>query len=291
MRLFQFSLCAVLFAAGTLSTAQTQSSIARQKIAIDAVELVGSLLPKAMQEQLVSSLKDREWGEGSEWVVDLENIVVRAEKEGWPDRENQGYLGFSVGAWWKPLRREPGLLHVLASVHVDEGHPRRLEKIEFRWVEEHLGPPVFDSNDLRKLFPLKDGEIYNRDKYQEGLSAVGEAYKERGFIDCTINQHLALDDDHQTVALVMDITEGERYHWGKIQVVGLGSKMEAILRARLAKDSIVNPKLIQDFYQEYKLVLPVGASPETVEWKRDAQRAIVGLTFDFSTPPSQAVRD
>jgi outer membrane protein assembly factor BamA len=287
MPFFPFSLFAVMFAAGTSSAAQVQSSIGRQKITIDAVELEGSLLPKAMQEQLVASLKEREWEEGSEWVVDLEHIVVRAEKEGWPDRENQGYLGFSVGAWWKPLRREPGLLHVLASVHVDEGHPRRLEKIELRWVEEHLEPPVFDSNELRKLFPLKDGEIYNRDKYQEGLSAVCEAYNERGFIDCTINQNLDLDDDHQTVALVLDITEGERYCWGKIQVVGLDPKLETILRARLAKDSIVNPKLIADFYQEYKSLLPAGASPDTVEWKRDVQRAIVDLTFDFSTPHSQ----
>jgi hypothetical protein len=89
----------------------------------------------------------------------------------------------------------------------------------------------------------------------------------------------------QTVALAMEITEGQRYRWGNIRVIGLDPKIETILRARLPKYGIVNPKLIRDFYKEYKSSLPVGASPETAEWKFDQQRAIVDMTLDFSTDP------
>ncbi|HXO62268.1 MAG TPA: hypothetical protein VN850_10685 [Candidatus Acidoferrales bacterium] len=102
--------------------AHARSPVERSKVIIDVVELEGTLLPKASQEELVSSLKQREWEEGSDWVADLEHIVIRAEEEGWPDKENQGYLGLSVSAWWKLLQREPGLLHVCVTVHVDEGH-------------------------------------------------------------------------------------------------------------------------------------------------------------------------
>jgi outer membrane protein assembly factor BamA len=260
-------------------------------VVIEEVELEGSLLPKAAQEQLVSSLKERTWEEGSQWVADLETMVIRAEDEGLPDRVNQGYLGFSVGASWKPVWREPRLLHVQVTVNVNEGQPKRLEKIEFRWVEEHLGPPLFDSSELRKLVPLKDGEIYNRDKYQAGLSAVAGVYKERGFINCTITSNLAINDEKQTVALVLEINQGQRYYWGNIQVIGLSPQLETILRARLAKDSVVNPKLIADFYQEYKSLLPVGASPETTEWHRNEALAIVDMTFDFSAVPAQTVHD
>jgi hypothetical protein len=76
-----------------------------------------------------------------------------------------------------------------------------------------------------------------------------------------------------------------------VTLIGLDPKTETILRARLPKDSIVNPKLIRDFYQEYKSSLPVGASPETTLWKRDRQRAVVDITFDFSTPASKSVHD
>jgi outer membrane protein assembly factor BamA len=291
MRFFQLSLFAVTFVVGMSAMAQTQKTIDHPKVIIEEVELQGTLLPKAAQEQLVSSLKEREWEESSEWVADLEKIVVSAEYDGWPDRENQGYLGFSVGAWWKPVWREPGLLHVQVTVKVDEHQPKKLEKIEFRWVDEHLGPPLFDSNELRKVVPLKDGEIYNRDKYQAGLSAVARVYKERGFIDCTITSNLTVNDEKQTVALVLEISQGQRYYWGNIRVIGLSPELETILRARLAKDSVINPKLIADFYQEYKSLLPVGVSPETVEWHRNETLAIVDMTFDFSAPPAQVVHD
>jgi outer membrane protein assembly factor BamA len=285
MRFCQLSLFAVIFAAGTFSIIAAQSPIDHPKVVIEEVKLEGSLLPKAAEEQLISSLKQREWEEGSQWVRDLENIVGRAEQEGWPDRENQGYLGFSVGAWWKPLWREQGLLHVQVTVNVNEGQKKRLEKVEFRRVDDHSGPPLFDSNELRKLVPLKDGEIYNRAKYQAGLSAVAGVYKESGFIDCNIYQSLALNDENQTVALVLEISQGQRYYWGNIRVIGLSPELETILRARLRKDSVVNPKLIAAFYQEYQSLLPFGASPETVEWRRNEPLAILDLTFDFRTPP------
>jgi outer membrane protein assembly factor BamA len=291
MRFFQLSLFAVIFVAGTSVMAQTQKPIDHPKVVIEEVELEGSLLPKAAQEQLVSSLKEREWEESSEWVADLESMVIHAEDQGWPDRANQGYLGFAVGASWKPLWREPGLLHVQVTVNVSEGQPQRVEKIEFRWVEEHPGPPLFDSGELRKAVPLKDGEIYSRDKFQAGLSAVASGYKERGFIDCTITSNLAVNDEKQTVDLVLEISQGQRYYWGNILVIGLSPELETILRARLAKDSVVNPKLIADFYQEYKSLLPVGASPETVEGRRDEALAILDMTFDFSAVPAQTVHD
>lgn len=291
MRFFQFAPFVVIFAVGTSAMAQRQKPVDHSKVVIEEVELEGSLLPKAAQEQLVTSLKEHEWEEGSEWVAYLELIVIRAEQEGWPDRENQGYSGFSVGASWKAVWREPGLLHAQVTVNVNEGQPKRLEKIEFRWVDEHLGPPLFDSSELRKLVPLKDGEIYSRDKYQAGLSAVAGVYKERGFIECTITSNLAINDEKQTVALMLEINQGQRYYWGNIRVIGLSPELETILRARLAKDTVVNPKLIADFYQEYKAPLPVGASPETVEWRRNEKLAIVDMTFDFSTSPPQVVHD
>jgi hypothetical protein len=87
-----------ILAVGISSTAKAQSSIRYSKVVIDAVELEGTLLPEAAQEQLVTSLQQRQLEEDSYWVADLEKMVVDAETAGWPDRENQGYLGFSVSA-------------------------------------------------------------------------------------------------------------------------------------------------------------------------------------------------
>jgi outer membrane protein assembly factor BamA len=260
---FKLILFTFIFAIGISSLAQSQSSIHHSKVVIDAVELEGTLLPEASQEQLVSALKQQQWDENSNWVADLEKMVVDAETDGWPERENQGYVGFSVSAGWKPLRREPGLLHVQVTICVREGQQKRLEKIELRYVGTQS--PVFTSNELRRLFPLNDGDIYNRDKYFAGLSAVEDAYGEEGFIDLQIYPTLKVDDVNQTVALVLDITEGLQYRWGNIQVVGLDPKIEKLLRSRVTTDNPANRRLIQNFYEEYKSLLPLGASPENVK--------------------------
>jgi outer membrane protein assembly factor BamA len=266
--------------------AATQSSNARLKVVIDAVELNGTLLPEAVRKRLVTSLKQHEYEEDSDWVKDLENTVVRAESEGWPDRENHGYLGFSVSAEWKPLRREPGMLHVLVTVCVNEGQQKRLKAIEFRYVGNSLGRPVFHSDDLRKLIPLNDGELYNRDKFYAGLDAVARAYHDRGFIGLTSNVEMQSDDTNQAVAIFVELNEGQPYRWGNIQIIGLDPKIETLLRSKLKAGSPVNPKLIEDFYRDNKFLLPIGASPQSVKWQHDAERATVDLTFDFHTPAS-----
>jgi len=286
MDFYHFALFGVMIAIGRPSMAQTPME--HPQIVIDVVELEGSLMPAAVQERLVASLKKRRWEEGSNWEGEVSNVVISAEEDDWPDRENQGYLGFSLSVQWKPLRREPGLLHVLATIQVNEGQPRRVEKIEIRFLGQ-LASPVFDSDTLRKLIPLKDGEIFNRAKYRTGLDAVAAAYHERGFIDFATNESLAMNDESHTVALAMEITEGPRYRWGNIQVMGLDPKIETILRARLAKDSIANTKLIREFYREYKSSMPVGVSPEAAEWNVDRVHCIVDIKFDFSTPAQQTI--
>jgi hypothetical protein len=276
----------IIFAVGISLLAEAQSSNDRAKVVIDAVELKGTLLPEAVQERLVTSLKQHEYEEDSDWVKDLEDTVGRAENEGWPDRENQGYAGFYVSVEWKPLRREPGMLHVLVTVCVNEGQPKRLKAIEFRYVGDSLGRPVFHFDDLRKLIPLNDGELYNRDKFYAGLDAAARAYYERGFIGLTSNVEMQFDDRNQTVAIFVELNEGQPYRWGNIQVIGLDPKIETLLRSKLKAGSPVNPRLIEDFYRDNKFLLPVGASPQNVKWQHDAERATVDLTFDFHTPAS-----
>jgi Surface antigen variable number repeat len=275
----------VVLGLGMSSVIRAQVSTDCPKVVIDEVDLRGAIhLPGTVKEQLVASLRHREYEENSDWIGDVDDRVGRAEIEGWPGRENQGYLGFSVQARWKPLRREPGLLHVLVTIDLDEGQQKRLKAITFRYVEAHLVSTVLDSGDLRKLIPLSDGEVYDRDKFYAGLDAVARAYKERGFIGLTSNVEMQADQTNQTVAIFVELNEGQQYRWGNIQVIGLDRKIETLLRSQLRAGSPVNPKIIEDFYRDNKSVLQVGASPQSVKWRHDDERATVNWIFDFRAP-------
>jgi outer membrane protein assembly factor BamA len=274
------------------SPIRAQGSMDRPKVVIDEVDLQGAAhLPGSAKEQLVVSLKHREYEEDSNWIGDVEDRVVRAETDGWPDRENEGYLGFSVGARWKQLRREPGLLHVLVTIELNEGQQKRLKAITFRYVGANLVTLAVNSPDLRKLIPLNDGEIYSRDKYYAGLSTVSHAYSERGYIDCTVTNNMEIDQVNQTATIFVELNEGQQYRWGKIEVIGLDPKLETLLRSQLKAGSVVNPKLIDDFYRDNKSLLAVGVSPQSVKWQRHPERATLDLTFDFRTPASPPVHD
>ena len=282
----------VLLGLGVSSIIQAQVSPDSPKVVIDDIDLQGAIhLPGSVKERLVDSLTHLEYEEKSDWIGDVEDRVGRAETEGWPDRENQGYLGFSVQARWKLLRREPGLLHVLVTITLDEGQQKRLKAIMFRYLGAHLASSVLGSSDLRKLIPLNDGEVYNRDKFHAGLDAVARAYYERGFIGLTSNVEMQFDQTDQTVTIVVELSEGQQYRWGNIQVIGVDPNLEKLLRTQLHAGSPVNPKIIEDFYRDNKSVLPVGVSPQSVKWQHDDERATVNLTFDFRTPASPPLHD
>ena len=264
-----------------------QVSADKSKIVIDDVDLQGAVhLPESAKRQLVVDLMHREYPENSEWVADVEDKAVRAETEGWPDRENQGYIGFSVGASFKTLWQEPGLRHVLVTIQLNEGKQKRLKGIGFRFVATQPSGPSFDTASLRKLIPLNDGKVYKRDKFYSGLDAVLHAYQERGFVDFTSDVESQADDTNQTVEFVVQLNSGKQYRWGNIQVFGLDPKMEMLLKTQLKIGSPVNPKLIEDFYRDNKSALPVDASPKNVNWQYDRERATVDLTFDLRGPSS-----
>jgi hypothetical protein len=288
----QLSLLPVVLGLVMSSLLRAQVSPDCPKVVIDDVDLQGAIhLSGSVKEQLVASLLHREYEERSDWISDVEDRVGHAETYGWPERENEGYLGFSVQARWNTLRSEPGLLHVQVVITLDEGQQKRLKAIAFRYPGNPQASQLLNSSDLRKLIPLNDGEVYNRDKFYAGLGAVGRAYHERGFTGLTSYVEMQFDQTDQTVTIFVDLNEGRQYSWGNIQVFGLDPRIETLLRSQLKVGSPVSPKLIEDFYRDNKSLLPDGVSPQTVKWQLDDERATVDLTFDFRIPVSPEGKD
>jgi len=259
-----------------------------RKVAIDLIALNGANhLPAAVQEQLMISLRHRQFNECADWIGDVENRVLRAENEAWPNRENQGYVGLAVGADWKLLSQDSAVLRVSVTIRVDEGQPKRLSGIQFRTVGLRAVPPVtlpvIPLEELRALIPLGDGEIFNPSKIRQGLSAVARAYGSRGFIECTVTSNLDVDQMNQTISVVLELDEGPLYRVGSLEIIGLDKATARLLQSRLTTGDPVNPKLIEDFFKENKSRLPPGASPQAVVWRRDRQRSVVDFSFDFRT--------
>jgi len=96
---------------------------------------------------------------------------------------------------------------------VSEGARYKLAEITF--VENH----AFSSEILRKQFPLKKGDLFERGKVASGLESLRRIYGTRGFLDYT-----AIPDTEfasgGTVSLNISFQEGPQYHMGKLDIVG-----------------------------------------------------------------------
>ena len=281
----------------TSAAVRAKSSSECRKLIIDAVRVRGaSHLPDAVQAQLGAALHGQQVDECSQWTNDVEAKVLRLENEAWPQRESQGFMDMAVGVTWKLVDgsdaklaalRSASPLHVVVTVEVYEGRQKALSEIEFVTSGEYSVPPVtapiFDVVAMRQLIPLREGEPFRRDKLQEGLQALARAYGAKGFIDCSVGSSLEVDATNQTVRVVVNLDEGPRYRVGSVEVIGLDPATDALLRAQLPIGEPVDPRVVDKFFAVNRLRLPAGASPQTVSWQRDKQRAVVDFSFDFRT--------
>lgn len=142
---------------------------------------------------------------------------------------------------------------------VSEGARYKLAEITF--VENH----AFSSEILRKQFPLKKGDLFERGKVASGLESLRKLYGNRGFLD-----YLAIPDtefaSNGTVSLNISFQEGPQYHMGKLDIVA-EKEVAARLRSqwKLTEGDVYDNSYIDQYLETNRGMLPVGFSRANIE--------------------------
>jgi outer membrane protein insertion porin family len=105
----------------------------------------------------------------------------------------------------------------------------------------HLGTITFKNNKaiqstaaLRSLFPMKDGEIFSREKVAKGLENLRKAYGTDGYINFTSVPDTKFDDQKKTVDLIIDVDEGKQFNVRRIEFVGNTTTRDKVIRREIA---------------------------------------------------------
>src|SRR5271167_1228248 len=105
----------------------------------------------------------------------------------------------------------------------------------------HLGTITFKNNKaiqstaaLRSLFPMKDGEIFSREKVAKGLENLRKAYGTDGYINFTSVPDTKFDDVKKTVDLIIDVDEGKQFYVRRIEFAGNTTTRDKVIRRQLA---------------------------------------------------------
>jgi outer membrane protein insertion porin family len=126
------------------------------------------------------------------------------------------------------------------TIPIEEGDRYRLGTITFK------GNKAIPNNAaLRSLFPMKDGDIFSREKVAKGLENLRKAYGEAGYINFTSVPDTKFDDEKKIVNLDIDVDEGKRFYVRRIEFSGNTTTRDKVIRREIALEegNVYNSRL------------------------------------------------
>jgi hypothetical protein len=230
-------------------------------------------MPIEDQDLIAATLKERMYSGN---LDEVKSDVLERTSRAWQDH---GYFKVQAQGKARVLTSGPVSEHIAVTVQIDEGQQYRLEGIRFKGNSE-----INDENALRSLFPLKDGDIFSREKIAKGLDNLRFAYRQVGHINFTSIPNTQFNEEHQTISLDIDIDEGKKFYVSGVSIVGLDDHV--LEDSLLKRGNVYDQRLVDLFLQEHTSLLPTDASPDSrIHLQLDERAATVAITFDFRHCP------
>jgi outer membrane protein insertion porin family len=135
-----------------------------------------------------------------------------------------GHKGFHIPL----LQAGPGKA-VDITMPIEEGDQYRLAKISFK-----NNKAISNTAALRSMIPLKDGDIFSREKIAKGLENLRKAYGEYGYINYTGVPQTTFDDEKKLASLEIDVDEGKQFYVRRIEFQGNTTTRDKVIRRELA---------------------------------------------------------
>jgi outer membrane protein insertion porin family len=166
--------------------------------------------------------------------------------------QNRGYFKANVsdpktqihdtghtGAHIPLLQAGPGK-SVDITMPIEEGDRYILGGITFK-----NNKAVTNVKALRAIFPIKDGDVFNKEKVGKGLENLRKAYGELGYINFTPVPETRFDDEKKLIYLDIDVDEGKQFYVRRIEFEGNTTTRDKVIRREVALEegNIYNSRL------------------------------------------------
>jgi outer membrane protein insertion porin family len=199
-------------------------------------------------------------------------VVVEDPKT---DIHDTGHTGLHI-----PLIQPGAGKSVDITMPIEEGARYHLGKITFK-----NNKAIRNVNALRNLFPIKDGDIFSREKVAKGLENLRKAYGEAGYINFTSVPDTKFDDEKKTVDLMIDVDEGKQFYVRRIEFAGNTTTRDKVIRREIALEEgqVYNSRLWElsllrlnqlGYFEQLK-----PDDPNTTERHLDEKNGNVDLTL------------
>jgi hypothetical protein len=87
------------------------------------------------------------------------------------------------------------------------------------------------------------------------------------------------------LSLMLVLDQQNQFRIGKVEVLGLDSTTESVLRSKMKSGDVFDDGLLKQFLAENRAALPPDASLEDVSLEKHVRTGIVDMKFNFFTCP------
>ena len=115
------------------------------------------------------------------------------------------------------------------TMQIEEGDRYKLGGITFK-----NNKAVANVAALRGQFPIKDGEVFSREKVGKGLENLRKAYGTLGYINFTSVPNTNFDEDKKLIFLDIDLDEGKPFYVRRIEFRGNTTTRDKVIRREIA---------------------------------------------------------
>lgn len=237
-------------------------------------------LRRALKKTKVRSLT-RPWGKKTiwsreDWGEDSENL-----KKFYMDR---GYKDVVVGdpkvelvarRPWGRTQRERRFIHRI-TIPLEEGARYRIGSLKI------TGATVFTEEQLLQAYDLEFGRIYNYSRVEQGNEVVRDLYQARGYIYAYTSQVLLENPDRpDTVDVVVNVYEGDRYRLGRLEFVGNTKTQDKVLRRefRLFEGEWMNMKAFERSMFSVNQLGYFKLTEDPLDLDVDPEKQVVNVTI------------
>ena len=114
------------------------------------------------------------------------------------------------------------------TIPIDEGDRYKLGGITFKG-----NTAIKNTQALRSLFAIKDGDVFNREKIAKGLENLKNAYGTQGYINFTSVPTPRIEEDKKLVYFDIDVDEGKQFSVRRIEFQGNTTTRDKVIRREL----------------------------------------------------------
>ncbi len=156
--------------------------------------------------------------------------------------QNRGYFKMNTAGQPKTQIHDTG--HTGPHIPLLQGGPGKAVDITIAIEEGErytLGGITFKNNKavanvkaLRAIFPIKDGDVFSKEKIAKGLENLRKAYGELGYINFTSIPDTRFDDEKKLIYLDIDVDEGKQFYVRRIEFQGNTTTRDKVIRREIA---------------------------------------------------------